>query len=116
MDFQNFFNTSSDVDPTKKRGPHHLNLGRGLNTKRKNPGIVARMNQIDSSEHPLIRRLKGIASGKEFIHNPSDAQKIASKYGISLSKVQQGKPRTLGNKTGITIQFDPSSKKYVLTK
>lgn len=116
MDFQNFFNTPADVDPTKKRGPHHLNLGRGLNTKRKNPGIVAKMNQIDSTEHPLIRRLKGLTTGKEFIHNPSDAQKIASKYSINLSKIQQGETKTLGNKTGITIHFDPASKKYMLTK
>lgn len=116
MTFEDFFNKPNKVDPTKKRGPHHLKLGRGLNTDRKDLGIVAKMHQLDPEEHPLVRRLKSQTRGREFIHNPSDAQKVASKYGINLSAIQRGESKTLGNKTGITMSYDTTSGKYVLTK
>lgn len=117
MTFEDFYNKPpKDADPTKKRGPHHLKLGRGLNMDRKNPGIVAKMHQIDSDEHPLVRRLKTQNQGREVLHNPSDAHKIASKYGIDLAAVQRGEAKTLGNKTGISINFDSGAKLFILTK
>lgn len=114
MTFEDFY--KSPDDPANKRGPHHLKLSRGLNMDRKNPGIVAKMNQIDSSEHPLVRRLKSQVHGKEFIHSPADAQKIAAKYGIDMAAVQHGESKILGNKTGISMTFDKASGKYVLVK
>lgn len=114
MTFKDFYNTPDD--PAKKRGPHHLKLSRGLNMNRKNPGIVAKMHQLDSSESPLVRKLKGLQAGREVIHNPREAQKIASKYGIDINIVKSGTPRTLGNKTGITMSFDNTTGKFLLIK
>lgn len=116
MTFDEFYHKPGKNDPTKKRGPHHLKLSRGLNMNRKDPGIVAKMHQLDSDEHPLVRRLKSQQRGKEFLHNPSDAQKIASKYGIDMAAVQRGESKTLGNKTGISLVYDRTTNKYVLTK
>jgi hypothetical protein len=114
MTFEDFY--KNPADPAKKRGPHHLKLTRGLNTDRKSQNIVAKMHQIDSSEHPLIRKLKSLQTGKEVIHNPRDAQKIAGKYGINLQTMQPGERRDLGNKTSIAIMHDPQTGKYILVK
>lgn len=115
MTFEDFYKNDTP-DPTKKRGPHHLKLSRGLNTDRKKQNVVAAMHQIDSSEHPLVRKLKSLRNGREVIHNPKDAQKIASKYGINLGTLKPGEKRTLGNKTGISIMQDSASGKYMLVK
>lgn len=117
MTFEDFYKAPEiKDDPTKKRGPHHLKLSRGLNMNRKNPGIVAKMHQIDSDEHPLVRRLKSQTHGKEFIQNPAEAQKIAARYGIDMGAIQRGETKLLGNKTGISMTLDRKSGKYVLVK
>jgi hypothetical protein len=114
MTFEEFY--KKPLDPVKKRGPHHLKLGRGLNTDRNKLNIVAKMHELDPTEHPLLRKLKGLTSGREFIHNVADAQQIAGRFGIDLSAVKAGEPKILGNKTGIKIHFDVPRNVFVLTK
>lgn len=114
MTFEDFY--KKPLEPEKKRGPHHLKLGRGLNTDRKSLNVVAKMNELDPTEHPALRKLKGLTSGREFIHNPAEAQSIAGRFGIDLGAVKAGEPKILGNKTGIKMHYDGARNVFVLTK
>lgn len=102
---------SSYIDPSKRRGPHHLNLSRGLISNPKN--FVAKMNQVDPSEPHEIRALKA-GNSKSAVISIMKAKHIADKYHLNWDKLENGKALGLSN-SGIYIQKGKGMT-YLLTK